>query len=318
MRTLARPRRCRTLLLALSVGARRARRPPTVTATARRAASPASRPPGAGHPAPQRQRRAPRAPTRHSRHLRLLPADRPVFVTSGLDSLRVYDVRDGAHPSWTGVLPSAVFENEAMNCGERRTTDGHAPLRPGRRRPRPGLARRHPTTSTSAAAELVRRRGHRPGRPARSVARTRPRPAPTRWPASTTTDCRFAYSAGDSDGRFSIFDLRNLAQAAGGRRRTRRKAGIQPFSSPTAGHKWNFDAAGYGTHTGYDGSSIWDVSSPRPPEAGHHDRRGRARATDPTYEGYNDFIHHNSFRPNAEAFKAGRASRRTPTATCCW
>ena len=33
------------------------------------------------------------------RHLRLLPAQRPAVRQSGLDSLRVYDVRDGAHPS---------------------------------------------------------------------------------------------------------------------------------------------------------------------------------------------------------------------------
>ena len=102
--------------------------------------------------------------------------------------------------------------------------------------------------------------------------------APTirsRTPGSTSThtvacatprDCTFAYSAGDSGSQgFSIFDLRRLD-------RPReldawpRKAGLQAFSSPTAGHKWKFDGAGYGTHTGFDGSAIFDVPQrPAPP-----------------------------------------------------
>ena len=43
----------------------------------------------------------------------------PVFVTSGADSVRVWDVSDAAHPALVGVLPNVLFENEAMNCGER-------------------------------------------------------------------------------------------------------------------------------------------------------------------------------------------------------
>ena len=78
------------------------------------------------------------------------------------------------------------------------------------------------------------------------------------------TDCQYAYSAGDSDGSFSVFDLRDLAAPVevDGDPAT---AGVQPFRSPTAGHKWNFDAAGIGTHTGWGGSSMWDVSKPRKP-----------------------------------------------------
>src|SRR6478672_10025334 len=47
-----------------------------------------------------------------------------IFVTSGADSVRVWDVTDAAHPTVVGVLPQALFENEAMNCGERTTKDG--------------------------------------------------------------------------------------------------------------------------------------------------------------------------------------------------
>ena len=48
----------------------------------------------------------------------------PIFVESGVDSVRVWDVRDGVRPELVGVLPNALFENEAMNCGERVTSAG--------------------------------------------------------------------------------------------------------------------------------------------------------------------------------------------------
>ena len=77
------------------------------------------------------------------------------------------------------------------------------------------------------------------------------------------TDCRFAYSAGGRTD-FSMVNLDDLDhpyevdadQAA---------AGVQPFASPSGGHKWNFDSAGYGTHTGYNGSSVFDVRDPAHP-----------------------------------------------------
>src|SRR5262245_6807468 len=48
----------------------------------------------------------------------------PYLVTSGVDSVRVWDVSDATDPTVVGVLPQALFENEAMNCGERRTSRG--------------------------------------------------------------------------------------------------------------------------------------------------------------------------------------------------
>ena len=47
-----------------------------------------------------------------------------LFVTSGLDSVKVWDVSDPAAPTQLGALESAQFENEAMNCGERQTKHG--------------------------------------------------------------------------------------------------------------------------------------------------------------------------------------------------
>jgi hypothetical protein len=224
----------------------------------------------------------------------------PLFVTSGVDSLQVWNVSKPAAPRLVGTLPNALFENEAMNCGERRTTKGtqrFALIGVDSVQASPD----DPQHVNVGGNELV------------VVDVTKPS-APTirsRTPGLTSThtlacadpgNCTYAYSAGDSSSAtFSIFDLRNLdkPREVDGKPG---KAGLQAFSSPTAGHKWNFDDAGYGTPTGFDGASIWDVRKPAHPRL--VTTTGAAgRGTDPRYPGWNDFILHNSFRPNARAFK---------------
>jgi hypothetical protein len=114
------------------------------------------------------------------------------------------------------------------------------------------------------------------------------------------TDCRYAYTAG-RNGKFSVVDLADLDAP--------RELGV--FDSPAggpnavfatgAGHKWNFDDAGYGVHTGSGGSAVFDVSDPTAPRlAATTDAHG-------VQGPWNDFIHHNAARPNAEAFAPGTA-----------
>ncbi|MGA9749800.1 MAG: hypothetical protein WBQ50_20295 [Nocardioides sp.] len=224
-----------------------------------------------------------------------------LFVTSGLDSVRVFDVSEPTDPTQVGVLPNALFENEAMTCGERRTKEG---------------IRRF----ALIGVDLVQASPDDPqhvnvgGNELLVVDVTDPT-APTitgRTPGTTSThtvacidetNCRYAYSAGDSgSGRYSIFDLTDL-DAPVELDSDPATAGTQGFASPTAGHKWNFDAAAFGTHTGFDGSAIFDVSVPTAPRL-ITTTGASGRGEDPAYPGYNDFIHHNSFRPNAKAFEA--------------
>ncbi len=227
----------------------------------------------------------------------------PLFVTSGVESLRVWDVSDGTNPTEVGRLPQALFENEAMNCGERKTADGV------RRFALIGVdsvqaAPTQPEHVNAGGKELI-------------VVEVTDPTAPTivgRAPATTSThtvacveetDCRYAYSAGSSKThRFSIIDLRDLDNPREVDSNPR-KAGVQGFWSPTAAHKWNFDGAGIGTHTGFDGSSMWNVDNPRNPRLlATTGKAGGAGDADGA-NGYNDFIHHNSFRPNAKAFRPG-------------
>ena len=224
---------------------------------------------------------------------------RPLFVTSGVDSVKVWNVRRPEAPRLVGTLPNALFENEAMNCGERRTKNGVE---------RFALIGIDSVQASPTDPEHVNVGGNElvvvdVTDPAHPTIRSR-------TPGTTSThtvacvdvgNCTTAYSAGDDGVGFSIFDLRNLDRPKEVDSDATR-SGVQPFHSPTAGHKWNFDAAGIGTHTGFNGASMWDTARPRHPRL--VTTTGAAgRGEDPDHPGWNDFILHNSFRPNARAFQ---------------
>ena len=228
----------------------------------------------------------------------------PLFVMSNLESIKVFDVSDPLKPTLTGTLPNLVFENEAMNCGERKVPGG-------------GTERfaligvdlydvspddiEHTNDPVTGSYELILVDVTDPANP--HIRSRVPGTTSTHTVACIAeTDCQYAYSAGSSgQDAFSIFDLTDLDNPVE-LDSDPAQDGVQPFSSPTAGHKWNFDNAGFGTHTGFDGSAMFDVTDPTAPEL--VTTTGAAgRGEDPNAEGYNDFIHHNSFRPNASAFR---------------
>ena len=229
----------------------------------------------------------------------------PLFVQSNLDSVRVYDVSTPTRPRQTGVLPSLQFENEAMNCGERTYAGGKV-----RRFALVGVDLYQASTgdiehTNVGGGELMIVDVTDPAAP--RIAGRAPGTTSTHTVSCVQqTNCTYAYSAGDdSTGKFSIFDLRDLDNPVEVDSDPA-TAGVQGFSSPTAGHKWNFDDAGYGTHTGWDGASMWRTTNPRAPEL--VTTTGLAgRGDDPEHPGWNDFILHNSQRPNAKAFRADAA-----------
>jgi hypothetical protein len=226
----------------------------------------------------------------------------PLFVMSSLDSLSVFDVSDPVAPQLVGTLPNLVFENEAINCGERKAKAGTE---------RFALIG---VDTYDVTADIQHTASAAGGKSVIVVDVTDPAHPHIRSSAMTTTsthtvacvddrDCRYAYSAGGRT-TFSMIDLADLdmPREVDSDLAT---AGVQPFASPSGGHKWNFDAAGFGTHTGYNGSSVFDASDPRHPRlVTTTGLAGRGLDADGvTPNGYNDFIHHNSYRPNAEAFQ---------------
>jgi hypothetical protein len=219
------------------------------------------------------------------------------FYMSSLDSISVFDTSDPLHPRLTGTLANLVFENEAMSYGERRKADG-------------SLERfvlvGNDLYNVSAGTGGVQRGRIGGGEvivvdvtdPANPRIRSRaPATTSTHTLQCITTACDYAYTAGD-ESQFSIIDLRNLDKPA------EVGTGASTASAPNsifttgAGHYWDFDAAGFGWHTGSGGAAAFDVSNPTAPrQLNSTDEHG-------TQTPWNDFIHHNSQRPNADRFRA--------------
>ncbi len=219
----------------------------------------------------------------------------PLFVTSGLDTVRVFDVSRPRDPQLVGVLDNAVFENEAMNCGERRV-DGKV-----HRFALIGVDLHQASsddpdhTNLGDGQELMVVDVTDPANP-RIQSRA---PATTSTHTLTCIDdrqCRTVYSAG-SNGKFSVFDLDRLGKPEQ----------VGTVRSPAigwGGHNWDVDGADYGLHTGAGGTAIFDVSKPRAPRLATT-TASRYMSGAEGNDGYNNFIHHNSWRPNARAFEPG-------------
>ncbi|MQA25036.1 MAG: hypothetical protein GEU94_06110 [Micromonosporaceae bacterium] len=223
----------------------------------------------------------------------------PYFYISSLDSISVFDVSDPLQPTLTGTLPNLVFENEAMNYGEQRTAKGverfvlvgndlyqASPNDPDH--VNVGGGELMVIDVTDPANPHIRSRVDVPTS-AHTISCVR------------ETSCEYAYSAGNG-GAFSIIDLRDLdAPKVLHEKVDSPAAGPNPVFTRGSGHKWNFDNAGYGIHTGSGGSAIFDVTDPTSP--GLVTTTGAGGVA----KDWNDFIHHNSDRPNADKFRGGAA-----------
>ncbi len=230
----------------------------------------------------------------------------PFAYVSSTDTISVLDLTDPRDPQLRGILVNALFENESMTYGER-VIDGVltrfviAAI---------DLVQAAPTDPTHVnlddGPEVVIVDVTDPDAPfIRS--RTPQQPAPGAATTSTHTvqcvdqaNCNYAYTAG-SRSTFSILDLRDLDNPK------ELKTVPSPASGPGkegfangAGHYWDFDGV-LGWHTGSGGAAAFDVTDPVNPRI--------VTATNALGRGapINDFILHNSMRPNAQAFKAGAA-----------
>ena len=221
----------------------------------------------------------------------------PYFYTSSLDSISVFDTSDPAHPRLTGTVDNLVFENEAMTYGERRT--GKDVLE------RFVLVGADLYQASSSDIQHVNVGGGEllvvdVTDPANPHVRSRVAVDNSTHTVACVDEwnCDFAYTAGDN-GKFSVVDLRDLdvPKVAG----THESAAAGPNATFTrgAGHQWSFDGTGRGWHAGSGGTEVFDVRDPlNPLPVNATDQNGIA-------PGWNDFIHHNSLRPNGSNFRAG-------------
>ncbi len=229
----------------------------------------------------------------------------PFAYVSSTDTISVLDLTDPRNPALRGTLINVLFENESMTYGER-VIGGKL------------------TRFVVAAVDLVQAS---PGDPqhvnlddgpemvivdvtdpdAPFIRSRTPQSGAGAVTTSTHTvqcvdqaDCRYAYSAGTGS-QFSIIDLTDLDAPR------ELKTVPSPASGPGkdgfargAGHYWDFDGV-LGWHTGSGGAAAFDVSDQTEPVlVTATNAKGRGKPI-------NDFILHNSMRPNATSFRPGAA-----------
>jgi hypothetical protein len=218
----------------------------------------------------------------------------PYFYVSGVDAISVFDVSDPLAPKLTGVLDNLLFENEAMNCGERTVA---------------GVTTRFVLVGIDAAQASSDDISHvgtfdeflvvDVTDPTRPYIRSRVETSSSTHTVTCVRDtaCNYVYTAGG--GHFSIVDLTDLDAPREVGTATSPALGYNAQFGGGAGHKWNFDDAGYGIHTGSGGSAVFDVRDPV------HPKLVTSTDGDGTAPGWNDFIHHNAARPHASRFTPG-------------
>ena len=217
----------------------------------------------------------------------------PYFYVSSMDSVNVFDTRDPLNPKLVGSLPNLLFENEAMTYGERRV---------GNRTERFVLVGVDPFNVNLPVNPEYRPNPQFGSRSVYIVDVTEPTRPHIRSLAATSTSthtvrciddgCHFAYTAGDDD-QFSVLDFRNLDKPDE-LKTVKSPAAMGDFA---AGHHWSLDDSGIAWHTGGGGMAAFDVSDPANPVLlNGTDAQG-------TSTPWNDFILHNSFRPNSKRFQ---------------
>jgi hypothetical protein len=211
-------------------------------------------------------------------------SDTPHMYVNTLNGITTYDISNPAAPKEIGRLVLPHFENEGMTLGEREGTkfllvgyDAYA------------VRTDSPDKSNAGGYEFSIVDVTDPAKPRIRGSATSKTSVHT---ISCVADgCPVAYTSGAYEKTFEIFDLTDLDNPKV----------VKEVKTPVAGgsgsgHQWTYDDAGYLWVAGFAGTAAFDVSDPLNPVAvASTDANG-------TKPPYNDFIQHNTYRPNATAF----------------
>lgn len=211
-------------------------------------------------------------------------SDTPHVYVSTLHGVLVYDTSTPEAPMLVGDLPMAIWQNEAMSLGERPNGEKFVIIASNQ--------------ALVALGEVVTTNRHilvvevtDPTAP--TLVASLETPTRTHTVSCGSPSCEYAYSDGRTQGSMSIIDLRDF--------RNPQVAGTYASVVPS-GHDQDLDDAGILWHVGGEGSVALDISDPvAPVPLNSTDERGVASG-DYTGEPWNNFIHHNSFRPHATSF----------------
>jgi hypothetical protein len=209
-------------------------------------------------------------------------SDAPIMYVSTLRGIDIYDISDPRLPVPLSTLPMAFFQNEAMTLGER--ADGTKLMLIG-------IDLFHVTPTAMDAnvtgSEIIVVDVTDPTAP--EIASIVSTSTSTHTVTCANAECTHAYTVG-GNGVFEVVDLTDItAPTVVGTRQS-------PAANGFSGHDWDIDAAGIAWNTVAGGAAAFDVTDPENPVLLNSTTRQGTRSP------WNDFIHHNSLRPDADQF----------------
>lgn len=228
-------------------------------------------------------------------------SDSPHMYVNTLRGIEVYDISNPRLPLLVGYEPTLHFQNEAVSLGERADGSkfvivgfdaiGVTPTYGG------GVA----TFDEIAVVEVTD-----PSSPS-VVARLKfDDPGSAHTVSCVNAECTYAYSAGYYRGSgtqraefFSVIDLTDFRNPV--------YVGTQPSAVGYLGHDWDVDEVGIAWHVGWEGLAAYDVSDPLNPVVLNTSDENGLNGSE-----WNNFILHNSLRPNAGRFGLGAPGEDGP------
>jgi hypothetical protein len=217
--------------------------------------------------------------------------DSPHMYVNTLRGIEVYDISNPRLPLLLGYEPTGHFQTENVDLAER--DDGTKFLLIGF-----DLIGTTPTFDPSLGTfdEIAVVDVTDPTNP-RTISRLEfDRPASAHTVTCANRECTHAYSAGyysgSGDAREEFFTVVDLADPA-----NPVDLGVQPSAVGYLGHDWDVDGAGVAWHVGWEGLAAYDVSDPTSPRVLNTSDEHGLNGSE-----WNNFILHNSIRPNAEEF----------------
>lgn len=213
-------------------------------------------------------------------------SDTPHMYLSTLKAIQVYDTSDPKDPQLVGVEPLPHYQNEGMSLGERRNGDKFLLVASGAA----SVSPRGYTDSNSRYVTVVDVTD--PTSP-EAVGGTET-DSRTHTVSCTTPSCEWAYSDGRTQGKISIIDLRNWREP---------KMATTYESVVPQGHDQDVDEAGIMWHVGGQGAVALNVKKATKPVPLASTNFQGVGNPDREKSPWNNFILHNSARPNAKAFK---------------
>lgn len=212
---------------------------------------------------------------------------RPVMYVNTLNGISSYDISDPATPLLMGALPMPHFENEGMTIGRR--ADGTTFLLVG-----VDIYSVSPTdTSTPAHAEATAAQHlivvdvTDPALP--EIVSQLDTGSSTHTVSCVDPECTYAYTSGAyNGGTFHLIDLTNIEDP-------KQVKALKNVAGE--GHQWDGDDAGLTWSSAGGGVAAYDITDPADPKT-LNSTNAKGNQTP-----YNDFILHNSYRPNGDDFE---------------